>query len=127
MKIRSDIIRNYNNKKLQLEVLKALNECKLLNTKVEINSVTILERFFKKYKIIIIDKKFISNNHIIFINNKDKFENEIYLQPDETCFNFIDSLTSNLKGRNFCEYCVQIIDNVSQGYTCTVEGNNQKQ
>ena len=51
----------------------------------------------------------------------------IYLQPDETCFNFIESLTSYLKGRHFCEYCVQIIDNVSQGHTCTVEGNYQKQ
>ena len=46
LKIRSDMIRNYNNKKLQSEVLKALTECKLLNTIVEINSVPILERYF---------------------------------------------------------------------------------
>ena len=85
-----------------------------------------MERYFKKYKIII-DKNFISKNHIIYINNKDKFEHEIYLQPDEICFNFIESITSYLKGRNFFEYCVQIIDNVSQGHTWTVEGNNQKQ
>ena len=75
------MIRNYNNKKLQSEVLKALTECKLLNTKVEINSVPILERYFKNYKIIIIIDKnhiiFISNNYIIYINNKDKFEHEI--------------------------------------------------
>ena len=63
----------------------------------------------KKYKIIIIDKNFLCNNHIIYINNEDKFEHEIYLQPYETCFNFIESLTSYLKGRHFCEYCVQIL------------------
>ena len=73
LKIRSDLIRNYNNKKLQTEVLKALTNCKLLNTKEEINNVPILELYYKKYKIIIIDKNFISNNHIIYINNKDKF------------------------------------------------------
>ena len=64
----------YNNKNFQSEVLKALTECKLLNTKVEIYSVPILERFFKKYKIIIIDKNFISNNHIIYINNEDNLK-----------------------------------------------------
>ena len=72
-----------------------------------------MECYFKKYKIIIIDKNFISNNHIIHINNKDKFEQEIYLEPVETGFNFIQSVTSYLEGRNFCEYCVQIISCVS--------------
>ena len=42
-------------------------------------------------------------------------------------FQFIESIASYLKGRNFCVYRVQIIDNVSQRHTCTVEGNNQKQ
>ena len=113
LKIRSDMLRNYKNKKLQTKFLKAVKECKLLNTKVEINKVPILEHFLKKYKIIKIDKNFINNNHLIYINNKDKFEQEIYLHTVETGLNFIQSITSNLDGRNFCVYCVQIIENIN--------------
>ena len=75
----------------------------------------------------IIDKNFISNYHIIYINNKDKFEQEIYLQLVETDFNLIQSITGYIEGKKFCEYCVQIIGSVSQLHSCSVEGNKKKQ
>ena len=42
-------------------------------------------------------------------------------------FNIIQSITSYLEGRNFNEFCVQIIGSVSQWHTCSVEENEQKQ
>ena len=75
---------------------------KFLNTKVEIYIVPILGRYFEKYTIFIIDKDFISNNHITYINNKDKFEQEIYLHSTETGLNFIEFMKSYLEGMNFC-------------------------
>ena len=55
-----------------------------------------LEKYFKKYKLVLLDENYSENysEKVIYINNKQKFDKIIYIQCSTDGFNVIDSMRS---------------------------------
>ena len=81
-------------------------QCGMYRRQCQINELEKLENYFK-YRIIIIDNDYKINKKIIYINNNNTNEKTIYLQHTEYGYNVIESMKSYLKGRYFCEQCIQ--------------------
>ena len=97
------------NKKLAAEVHKAAEACNILNRCASINDILKLEKYFGKYRIIILGENYIDSEKVLYANpDYAKFEKKIYLIHDVDHFNVLDSIKSFCGKYNFCEAFVDI-------------------
>ena len=77
-----------------------------------------LEKYFKKYKLVLLDENYIDSVKGIYVNNKQKFERIIYIQCSIDGFNVIDSMRSYCGKYYFCEDCTDIFSYVRDHEFC---------
>ena len=106
------------NKQLQAEVYRAVVACNIINRKCEISDMAELEKYFKKYKLVLLDENYIDSEKVIYVNNKQKFEKIIYIQCSTGGFNVIDSMESYCGKYYFCEHCTDIFSYVRDHEFC---------
>ena len=58
----------------------AVVACNMINRKCEISDMVELEKYLKKYKLVLLDKNYIDSEKVIYVNNKQKFDKIIYIQ-----------------------------------------------
>ena len=104
-KRRHDMLQKPTNKQLQAEMYRAVVACNMINRKCEIIDMAELEKYFKKYKLVLLDENYIDSEKVIHVNNKQKFDKIIYLQCSTNGFNVIDSMRSYCGKYYFCEHC----------------------
>ena len=73
MKERHNMHQRPTNKQLQAEVYRAVVACNMTNRKCEISDMAVLEKYFKKYKLVLLDDNYIGIEKVIYVNNKQKF------------------------------------------------------
>ena len=61
------------NKQIQAEVYRVVVACNMTNRKCEISDMAELEKYFKKYKLVLLDENYIGIEKVICVNNKQKF------------------------------------------------------
>ena len=74
IKSRHDMLQRPSNKHLQAEVYRAVVACNMSNRKCEISDIVELEKYFKKYKLVLLDENYIDSEKVIYVNNKQKFD-----------------------------------------------------
>ena len=106
---RKQMLQRPTNKKLLAEVHKAAAACNIINRCVTINDLIKLEKYFGKYRIILLGENYIDSEKILY-DNRDyaKFEKNIYIIHDGVHFNVIDSTKAFCGKYYFCEACVDI-------------------
>ena len=93
---RHHMLQRTTNRRLLNRVYQAAYQCNLLNKKCKINDLKILERYFEKYRIILLDNNYKLNRKLIYYNDDVNFKKNIYLQYTDKQINVIDSMPAYL-------------------------------
>ena len=56
------------------EAYRAENVCNMINRKCEISDMAELEKYFKKYKLVLLDENYIDSEKVIYVNNKQNLK-----------------------------------------------------
>ena len=94
IKERHNMIQSPTNKQLQAEADRAVVACNMINRKCEISDMTELEKYFKKYKLVLLDENYIDSEKVIYVKNKRLYDKIIYIQCIAYGYYVIDSMQS---------------------------------
>ena len=122
IKERFKMLERPTNKKLVAEVHKAAAACNIVNRYATLNDLIELEKYFVKYRIILLGENYIDSEKVLYANNDyGKIKSYIYIIHDSDHFNVIDSIKA-FSGKNyFCEACVDIFSYISDHYPCPLK------
>ena len=82
------------NKQLQAEMYRTVVACNMINRKCDISDMAELEKYFNKYKLVLLNENYIDSEKAIYVNNKQKYDKIIYIQCSTDGFNVIYSMSS---------------------------------
>ena len=115
------------NKELVAEVHKAAAACKIVNRYATLNDLIELEKYFVKYRIILLGKNYIDCEKVLYANpDYGKFKSNIYIIHDGDHFNVIDSIKAFCGKYYFCEACVDIFSYKCDHYICPLKTVSHK-
>ena len=122
IKERHHMLQRPTNKKLVAEVHKAAAACNIVNRYCTINDLIELEKYFVKYRIILLGENYVDSEKVLYANpNYAKFKSNIYIIHDGDHFNVIDSIKSFCGKYYFCEACVDIFSYARDHYPCPLK------
>ena len=122
IKERFDMLKRPTNKKLLAEVHKAAKACNIINRHTNHDDIAELEKYFVKYRIILLDENYIESEKVLYVNpDYTKFEKNIYLQLSGDHFNVIDSIKAFCGKYYFCEYCIDIFSYACDHCPCPIK------
>ena len=122
IKERFKMLERPTNKKLVAEVHKAAEACNIIKRHATINDIVELEKYFGKYRIIILGENYVDSEKVLYANpDYAKFESSIYLIHDGDHFNVIDSIKAFCGKYYFCEACVDIFSYKCDHYICPLK------
>ena len=122
IKERYDMLKRPTNKKLVAEVHKAAVACNIVNRYCTINDLIELEKYFVKYRIILLGENYVDSEKVLYANpDYGKFKSNIYIIHDGDHFNVIDSIKAFCGKYYFCEACVDIFSYIRDHYPCPLK------
>ena len=94
----------------------------IINRCATINDIVELEKYFGKYRIIILGENYVDSEKVLYANpDYAKFESSIYLIHDGDHFNVIDSIKAFCGKYYFCEACVDRFSYSRDHYPCPLK------
>ena len=119
IKERHHMLQRPTNKKLVAEVHKAAAACNIVNRYCTINDLIELEKYFVKYRIILLGENYVDSEKVLYANTDDgNTKNNIYLIFAGDHFNVIGSIKAFCGKYYFCEACVDIFSYRCDHYPC---------
>ena len=122
IKERFKMLERPTNKKLVAEVHKAAAACNIVDRYVTIDDLIELEKYFAKYRIILLGENYVDSEKVLYANTDyGKFKSNIYIIHDGDHFNVIDSIKAFCGKYFFCEACVDIFSYACDHYICPIK------
>ena len=122
IKERHVMLKRPTNKKLVAEVNKAAAACNIVKRYCTINDLIELEKYFVKYRIILLGENYVDSEKVLYANpDYGKFKSNIYIIHDGDHFNVIDSIKAFCGKYYFCEACVDIFSYIRDHYPCPLK------
>ena len=122
IKERKQMLQRPTNKKLVAEVNNAAEACNIINRCATINDIAELEKYFVKYRIILLGENYVDSEKVLYANpDYGKFKSNIYIIHDGDHFNVIDSIKAFCGKYYFCEACVDIFSYACDHYLCPIK------